>query len=117
MIRLFARYFSVGIVNTVIHWGVFGAMLNILHINQAISNFAGFFAAVTFSFFANAKFTFNKSPTSQRYLMFVTFMGALALISGYIADLYQIPGLYTLIFFSGTSLVLGFIYSKLVVFN
>jgi hypothetical protein len=44
-------------------------------------------------------------------------MGAMAGLTGYIADKLSIPALVTLIAFSGFSLVAGFIYSKLIVFK
>jgi hypothetical protein len=44
-------------------------------------------------------------------------MGLLAAGMGFLADAAHIPGIITLILFSGTSLVLGFLYSKFIVFN
>ncbi len=117
MLKTFYRYFTVGILNTALHWGVFAIATKLLMLSQAVSNFSGFIVAVTFSFFVNARFTFNKSPTSRRYFIFIAFMGLLSIVTGYVADYADIPGIYTLIFFSGTSLVLGFFYSKFVVFN
>ncbi|EBU6655699.1 translocase, partial [Salmonella enterica subsp. enterica serovar Typhimurium] len=60
MIQLFARYFSVGVINTLLHWVVFAALVYLASTTQATANLIAFIVAVTFSFFANAKFTFKK---------------------------------------------------------
>lgn len=117
MIKLLSRYISVGIVNTALHWAVFGIMVYIMKNDQAVSNVVAFLCAVTFSFFANAKFTFNAKATSRGYILFVGFMGLLSFISGQISDRFNISPLITLIEFSSISLVCGFVYSKFVVFR
>ncbi|XUA17422.1 GtrA family protein [Citrobacter sp. OP27] len=117
MLKLFSRYLSVGVVNTAIHWVCFMLLLNGLGTSQAFANFAAFCVAVTFSFFANARWTFDSEATTIRYLAFVAFMGAMAAGTGYIADKMHIAPLITLIAFSAISLVLGFIYSKFIVFR
>lgn len=61
MLKLFAKYTSIGVLNTLLHWVVFGVCIYAAHTNQAIENFAGFVVAMSFSFFANAKFTFKAS--------------------------------------------------------
>lgn len=116
MIKLFARYISVGFVNTLIHWITFAICVE--HGQpQSLSNFLAFCAAVTFSFFANAKFTFNAEATTIRYMMYVFFMGMVAVIIGVYADRLSIPPVATLVVFSAISLVFGFIYSKYIVFR
>ncbi len=80
MLKLFAKYTSIGVLNTLIHWVVFGVCIYIAHTNQALANFAGFVVAVSFSFFANAKFTFKASTTTMRYMLYVGFMGTLSAI-------------------------------------
>ncbi|WP_286933853.1 GtrA family protein [Leclercia sp. UBA5958] len=117
MLKIFSRYVSIGVINTLIHWGVFALLMHLLNTGQSVANLAGFCVAVTFSFFMNAKYTFKAEATGLRYIIFVSFMGFLAFATGKIADHFSIPGIATLIFFSGTSLVLGFIYSKFVVFK
>ncbi|MBC0716752.1 GtrA family protein [Escherichia coli] len=117
MFRIFSRYVSVGVINTIIHWGVFALFMKYMDTKQSVANLIGFFVAVTFSFFVNARFTFKSEATRFKYLIFVTFMGALAFTTGKVADYLSIPGIATLIFFSGTSLILGFAYSKFVVFK
>ncbi|QLW75359.1 MULTISPECIES: GtrA family protein [Citrobacter] len=117
MINLLSRYISVGIVNTALHWAVFSFMVYIMKYDQAVSNVLAFLIAVTFSFFANAKFTFSAKATSRRYVLFVGFMGLLSFISGQVSDHYHIPPLITLIEFSSISLVCGFLYSRFIVFR
>jgi len=117
MRTVFFRYVSVGLVNTVIHWGIFAAVFYLLDANQAVSNFLGFAAAVTFSFFANARFTFDADATAGRYVLYVAFMGALAVIFGFLAEFWMLPPIVTLILFSAVSLVCGFAYARLVVFT
>ncbi|MGK5721441.1 GtrA family protein [Proteus mirabilis] len=86
MLQLFARYFSVGVINTLLHWVVFGIFVYLVTTTQATANLIAFIIAVTFSFFANAKFTFKKKATGRRYIAFTVFMGVLmaASISNYL---------------------------------
>lgn len=76
-----------------------------------------FLIAVTFSFFANAKYTFSAKATSRGYILFVGFMGILSFVSGQVSDNYNISPLITLIEFSSISLVCGFMYSRFIVFR
>ncbi|WP_426816867.1 GtrA family protein [Winslowiella sp. 2C04] len=117
MLKLFVRYTSIGVLNTLLHWLIFAVCLYGFHTNQALANLAGFVVAVSFSFFANAKFTFNSSTTTIRYVMYIGFMGALSATVGWTADKCALPPLVTLVTFSAISLVCGFIYSKLIVFR
>lgn len=116
MLNLFAKYTSIGIINTLIHWVVFAICIYVLHTNQAMANFAGFVIAVSFSFYANAKFTFNAKATTLRYMQYVIFMGTLSAVVGWTADICELPPLVTLVTFSVISLVCGFIYSKFIIF-
>lgn len=117
MLTLIARYTTVGIINTLIHWVIFGICIYALKSTQSIANLAGFVIAVSFSFFANARFTFNASATTLRYFLYVVFMGVLSAAVGWAADWYRLPPLLTLITFSVISLVCGFVYSKHIVFR
>lgn len=107
---------SVGVLNTGIHWAVFAFLLHEGN-NQALSNFVAFCVAVTFSFFVNSKWTFNAEATAIRYVLYVFFIGALAALSGYLADIIGLPPLFTLCLFSSISLVSGFLYSNFFVFR
>jgi putative flippase GtrA len=116
MFKLFARYTSVGVINTLIHWAVFAA-LYACGFSQSVSNLVAFCIAVTFSFFANAKWTFNAEATTTRYLSYICFMGVMAAAVGWIADYMHINPIVTLVFFSALSLICGFAYSKFFVFR
>jgi putative flippase GtrA len=117
MLKLFSKYFTVGVFNTAIHWAVFAACLYLFNTNQALANFAAFCVAVTFSFFANARYTFKAQATSGRYMLYIVFMGLLSAATGWLADVCGLPALFTLIAFSAISLVCGFFYSKFIVFR
>ncbi|WP_318366051.1 GtrA family protein [Enterobacter sp.] len=117
MLKLFAKYTSIGIINTLIHWVVFAICIYLLHSNQALANFSGFVVAVSFSFFANARFTFESHTTVTRYMLYVGFMGTLSAAVGWVADKCGLLPIVTLIVFSAISLVCGFIYSKFIVFR
>jgi len=116
MLKIFARYTSIGVVNTLIHWVTFAVCIE-SGLPQSISNLIAFCVAVTFSFFANAKWTFNSQATTARYMMYVAFMGAVAALIGFCADKLGISPVFTLVFFSAISLVCGFLYSKFIVFR
>lgn len=117
MLRLFSRYVSVGAVNTAIHWIVFFIAIKIFDVGQSIANFSAFCVAVTFSFFANAKWTFSSEATALRYMIYIGFMGSVASSVGWTADKCALPPIVTLIVFSGISLICGFLYSKYIVFK
>ncbi|WP_201746167.1 GtrA family protein, partial [Citrobacter werkmanii] len=108
---------SVGVINTALHWLVFGVLLHFFGASQAVSNVVAFCVAVTFSFFVNAKWTFKSHATSGRYIAFVLFMGFMAALTGHIADALGAPAVVTLVAFSAFSLIAGFIYSKFIVFR
>lgn len=116
MITLFSRYFSVGILNTLIHWSIF-SLCYYLGQPQSISNFVAFIVAVTFSFIVNAKWTFKSDATVTRYALYIGFMGALSLLVGYAADLVALNPVITLCSFSIISLLCGFLYSNFIVFR
>lgn len=116
MFRLFARYASVGVINTLIHWAVFAAIYACGY-TQSLSNLAAFCVAVTFSFFANAKWTFNAEATTTRYFLYIIFMGAMATAVGWMADRLHVYPVMTLVIFSAISLVSGFVYSNFFVFK
>lgn len=114
--NIFLRYASVGVMNTLVHWAIFGLML-FSGSPQSISNVVAFCIAVTVSFFANAKWTFKKEATTIRYMVYVLFMGIMAFSVGLGADKVGLNPIATLVSFSVISLICGFIYSKLVVFK
>ena len=115
--RLFIKYLSVGIINTMLHWVVFAWLVYKESFSQATSNLCAFSIAVTFSYFANSYMTFDKKPTTSRYIAFVAFMGVLSYASGLLADRVNLTPILTLVTFSAISLIVGFFYSKLIVFK
>ena len=115
--KKFFRYAMIGLMNTAVHWAVFLVVYYFLRFDQVLSNTLAFCVAVTFSFFMNARFTFDRGATGARYVSYVAFMGALSAVVGASADQLQLHPVFTLIFFSVISLVVGFFYSKLVVFR
>ncbi len=106
-----------GVLNTLIHWGVFFLAYSVFNASQALGNFIAFCVAVSFSFFANARFTFKSNASVKRYLLFVSFMGTLSALIGWGADALGALPIITLVFFSAVSLVLGFVYSRYIVFR
>jgi len=117
MLKLFSRYLSIGVLNTAIHWAVFYLILCTSDATQSLANSGAFCVAVTFSFFANARWTFNSETTTLRYVIYVVFMGSLASAVGWAADKSGLAPLITLVVFSAISLFCGFIYSRYIVFR
>lgn len=116
MVKIFARYATIGILNTAIHWITFAICIENGQ-PQALSNFIAFCVAVTFSFFANARWTFSAEATTFRYMMYVFFMGMVAVMIGSYADRLKVSPVATLVVFSSISLVCGFVYSKYIIFR
>ncbi len=117
MLALLTRYVSIGVINTLIHWITFATGHYLLNLDQMLSNLIAFIVAVSFSFFANAKWTFKASAGLAQYILFTMFMGFMALTVGYTADKIHLAPLLTLIFFSALSMVLGFLFSNFVIFR
>lgn len=115
--EVFSRYVIVGLLNTVIHWSVFFLAFYVGRTDQALGNFIAFSVAVTFSFFANARFTFKADVTTLRYIMYIFFMGGVSYIGGWIAERFEIPPVITLLALSVISLGCGFFYAKIIVFK
>ena len=117
MLKIFSRYLSVGVINTLLHWLVFLMLHLSMGLKQAWSNLIAFALAVTFSFFANAAYTFQARATPRRYLLFTAFMGILSVGVGAAANQLALAPLITLVVFSALSLVIGFTYSQWIVFR
>ncbi len=112
----FMRYALVGLLNTGIHWGTFAATLPFTE-HQGTSNAISFCIAATFSYFCNAKFTFQAKPTGSRYFLFLAVMGLISYGTGYFAQQANLHPLVTLTLFTGISFVLGFLFSRFIVFT
>jgi len=114
--NLFSRYAIVGVFNTLIHWITFAICFE-RGLPQSFSNFIAFGVAVTFSFLVNSKWTFNSDATTIRYIMYVFFMGMIAVMIGSYSDRLKVSPVATLVVFSGVSLICGFLYSKYIIFK
>ena len=113
---LFIKYFGVGIINTIVHWGIFYILLYFGNL-QSVSNLIGFIFGVSCSYILNSIFTFKQALAGRKFLYFSCFMGGMSFIVGHVADLLDLPSLFTLVFFSAFSLVIGFLFSKYFVFR
>jgi putative flippase GtrA len=94
---------------------LFGVLFYFFGASQAISNVIAFCIAVTFSFLTPDGRSNQRPP--QVAICVLVFMGVMAALTGFIADIIGSPPVVTLIVFSGFSLVAGFIYSKFIVFR
>ncbi|MGE7957413.1 GtrA family protein [Pseudomonas sp. NPDC089530] len=112
-----SRYTAIGVVNTLIHWLVFFLLSLVAGISQALSNLAAFCVAASFSFCMNARYTFAAKVSVGGYLLFLGGMGVLSLGVGHAGDVWQLPGLLTVVAFSALSLVCGFLFAKYLVFR
>jgi len=119
MFKRFVTYCGVGVVNTCLHWlafTVFHASIG-FDLDQAPSNLGAFIIAATFSFFVNARLTFQAHASPARYFSFIGFMGLCSWLVGHVGDRLHLPAVVTLIAFSAVSLLVGFLYSSYVVFG
>jgi putative flippase GtrA len=113
----FFRYACIGVINTAIHACVFAVLLEAASLGQAPANLLGFLAAVSFSYYANARWTFRAPVSLNRYLLFTAFMAALAFASGQLGQWLRWPAPLTFCLFSGVSLSLGFVFARQVAFK
>lgn len=112
-----SSYTVIGIANTLIHWQIFFLLSVAADFSQAVSNLMAFCVAASFSFYMNAQFTFDGKTSVANYALFLVTMCALSLGVGHVADVWRLHGLLTVGLFSALSLVLGFLFSKYVVFR
>lgn len=104
------KYAVVGIANTLIHAAFF--FLLTLSLRQSVANLIAFFAASTFSFYANAKFTFKAAPKPWKYMVWVIFMGLTSYGVGSLCDALRIRPLFTFVLHCLLSFIIGFLFSK-----
>lgn len=117
LLKHFSIYVYIGVLNTLIHWGVFLTLHSVLLARQLVSNLCAFAVAATFSFYANSRYNFKRAVSWARYLSFIGFMAFLSLAIGWLGDELVMPGIVTLVVFSGVSLVVGYFYANYVVFR
>lgn len=113
----FASYSVIGLANTLIHWQVFFVLTTAVELSQALGNFLAFCVAASFSFYVNALYTFESRVSLLRYVLFLGFMGTLSFGTGWVADSWGLRRLVTVMSYSLLSLVLGFLFSRFVVFR
>ncbi|KAF1312514.1 translocase [Pseudomonas sp. SG-MS2] len=113
----FYRYGLIGVGNTLLHWAVFFLLHQAAGLSQASSNLLAFAVAVSASYYLNARFTFATAPSKLRYLAFVSGMGCLSLSMGALSDRAGLSPWLTLVAFSAVSLIIGYGYSRTVVFK
>ncbi|MGD9605381.1 MAG: GtrA family protein [Bacilli bacterium] len=83
----FIVFCIIGIINTLIHWGVY---LLIFNYSILIANTVAFIIASLFSYWANATFTYREKTTSKTFLLSsLTFLAKLGLSDG-LAYLFEI---------------------------
>ncbi|AXQ49466.1 GtrA family protein [Stenotrophomonas rhizophila] len=107
----FLKYLIVGTFNTAIHVVVFAAM-QLAGNDQALSNLVAFMVALSFSYIANARFTFRVPVSFMRYCVFVAGMGSLSVSLGCLADSQGWPPPLTVGLFCLVSLLLGFVFAR-----
>ncbi|MFM2480545.1 GtrA family protein [Celerinatantimonas sp. YJH-8] len=117
MLKGLLRYGLVGIMNTLVHWSIFLVIVIYISPNQSIANLIAFLIAVSGSFIINSKFTFDTQPNHKQYIYYVLGMGTLSLLVGRLSDTHHLYPLLTLVIYSGLSFLIGFLYSKFIVFK
>jgi len=112
----FARYSLVGLANTAVHASVFLVLHWVGGLSQTGSNLTGFLAAASLSFCLNAHFTFQTYRSWRRYWAFMAFMALLSLAIGALGDALTWAPAVTIVVFSASSLVMGYVFCRRVVF-
>lgn len=116
MLNNFKLYTLIGVLNTGLHWCIF-FILQYFGFLQSTSNTIAFIISASFSYVMNSKFNFKKEMNGMRYLFFIIGLGLISFYIGHIADRISLNVIFTLIIFSLVSLVMGFLYSKFLVFK
>ncbi|SOD70554.1 Putative flippase GtrA (transmembrane translocase of bactoprenol-linked glucose) [Alysiella filiformis DSM 16848] len=115
--KQFGIYSLIGILNTLIHVVVFGLLLA-NDVSATWANGMAFFSTATFSYWANAKWTFQQSYQNlSSYMAFVAWMGSLAIFSGWLVDYLAWTSWLAIPFFMVLSVILGFLGAKKLVFR
>ncbi|WP_373566499.1 GtrA family protein [Pelistega suis] len=115
--KQFIIYSFVGVINTLLHWSVSFAVYIYFQFEQSLSNLLGFIVSVIFSYVINSKFTFKVERSFLNFISFISFMGLMSYAIGFLSDKFNLPLIFSLVFFSFISLILGFICSKYIIFS
>lgn len=113
----FFSYSLVGLANTLIHWQIFFVLRVAAELDQSMSNLVAFCIAASFSFYVNALYTFDARLSVLGYVLFLCVMGALSFTVGHLGDRWHLHSLLTVAVFSLVSLVIGFLFSRFIVFR
>jgi putative flippase GtrA len=85
-IKIFAKFLVVGVINTLIGYGIIFLCLNILNLSYAVSTSVGTLAGAINSFFMNRSFTFqNEQSIFKTVLPFAIVTAACYIIAYYFA--------------------------------
>lgn len=115
--KQFGLYSLIGVLNTFIHIVVF-SLLVANDVSATWANGVAFLSTATFSYWANARWTFQQSYQNlSSYMIFVAWMGGLAIFSGWLVDYLAWTSWLAIPFFMGLSVVLGFFGVKKLVFR
>lgn len=115
ILREFKNYSLIGILNTLIHTFIF--IIASIYCPSSWANLLAFIFATTFSFFANAHFTFKKVASLKCYCFFVLLMSLMALLTGWLIDFLKFPKIFSVLLFIPLSWILGFLIVKKLVFR
>ncbi|MET0183416.1 MAG: GtrA family protein [Caulobacterales bacterium] len=74
--RQLARFTGVGVVGTIVHYGVLIAAVELLHLDPVIGTILGFLCAAFVSYVLNRRYTFTTTHTFRQGLL--RYYGALA---------------------------------------
>ncbi len=113
----FIKYVIIGLFNTLHHWLWFFLFLYYGDVDAAVSNTIAFILSASISYLLNSKITFKKNVNIKSFILFFTFMALLSYITGYLTLQFNIYEYFIPIIFSIVSLIIGFIYSKVIVFK
>lgn len=106
--RQIMRFAAVGIVGTIIHYGVLIAVVEFGHASPVFGTFCGFMVAALVSYSLNRRFTFDERPTFgagllRNYLALAVGlainMGAVALLTHFHAPYVAAQGVATILAF------------------
>lgn len=117
LLAIFKKYCAVGVMNTILHWGVFFLLIALIDLATGWANLIAFFVAVSLSYYLNARYTFEAAPTKSGYFYFVVFMAILSFTIGWFTDSLQLAPFFALVIFSMLSLISGFLYLRYIAFR
>lgn len=85
----FLRFFLVGVANTLVHAATLSIEVELFHLNVVLANMGAFLVANLFSYFTNARVTFDAKPSVRSYAKFfaASLLGlSLTLLISWITD-------------------------------